>query len=84
MRGPLDKQPRESHGVYRNSNIKLIALPILFLVALLGFLVSHPQVSRWVSEAAQAEFTGADSVRDSAPATRIAKPANEIQTVKVY
>jgi len=45
MRGPLDKQPqdkqpkdkqlRDSHGVYRNSNIKLIALPILFVVALL-------------------------------------------------
>ena len=84
MRGPLDKQPRESHGVYRNSSIKLIALPILFLVALLGFLVSHPDVSRWVSEAVQAEFAGTAIDSDRSSATRTAKPANEVRTVKVY
>jgi hypothetical protein len=84
MRGPLDKQPQETHGVYRNSNIKLIALPILFVVALLGFAVSHPDVSRWISEAVQAEFVGPDIDSGRSSVRRFAKPANEVPTVKVH
>ena len=94
MRGPLDKQPqdkqpkdkqlRDSHGVYRNSNIKLIALPILFVVALLGFAVSHPYVSRWISKAAEAEFVVPDIDSGRPSVRRFAKPANEVRTVKVY
>ena len=86
MPGSLDKQPRDGHhGVDRNWSIKLFALPILFIVALIGFAVSHPDVSRWISEAAEAEFAGANVVPDvTPPATRLAKPAKEIKTVKVY
>jgi hypothetical protein len=83
MRGLLDKQ-RESHGVYRNSSIKLIAIPILFVVALLGFAVSHPNVSRWISEAAEAEFVVPDIDSGRPSVRRFAKPANEVRTVKVY
>ena len=64
--------------------MKLIALPILFVVSLIAFAVSHPEASRWISEAAQAEFAGADFVPDLAPPTRIAQPANQVRTVKVY
>jgi len=84
MYGSSDKQPRDSHGVYRNWNIKLFALPILFIVALIGFAASHPDVSRWISEAAEAEFAGANLVPDPTLAARVAKPANEVKTVKVY
>ena len=84
MYGSSDKQPRDSHGVYRNWNIKLFALPILFIVALIGFAISHPEASRWISEAAEAEFAGANLVPDLPPPTRLAKPANEVKTVKVY
>jgi hypothetical protein len=82
MHGPLDKQPRDSKSVYRNWDIKLFALPILLVVALIGFAVSHPGASKWISDAAQAEFVGTDLVPDLAPPTRLAQPTNEIRTVK--
>ena len=84
MHGPLDKQPRNGKSVYRNWDIKLLALPILLGVALIGFAVSHPGASRWISDAAQAEFVGTDFAPDTAPPARIAQPANEIRTVKAY
>ena len=76
MHGSTDKHPRESHGVYRNWTIQLFALPILFLVALIGFAVTHPGASRWISDAVEAEYVGAYL----APA----KPASEVQTAKVH
>ena len=82
MHGPLDKQPRDSKSVYRNWDIKLFALPILLVVALIGFAVSHPGASKWISDAAQAEFVGTDLVPDLVPPTRLAQPTNEIRTVK--
>ena len=82
MHGPLEKQPRDSKSVYRNWDIKLFALPVLLVVALIGFAVSHPGVSKWISDAAQAEFVG--TLPDLAPPTRVAQPTNEIRTVKAY
>ena len=84
MPGPFEKQPGDSKSVYRNWDIKLFALPILFVVALIGFAVSHPSASKWISDAAQAEFVGTDLVPDIAPPTRMAQPTNEIRTVKAY
>ena len=84
MHGPLDKQPRNGKSVYRNWDIKLLALPILLGFALIGFAVSHPGASRWISDAAQAEFVDTDIAPDIAPSTRLAQPANEIRTVKAY
>ena len=84
MHGSLEKQPRDSKSAYRNWDIKLFALPILLAVALIGFVVSHPSASNWISDAAQAEFVGTDLVPDLAPPPRLAQPANEIRTVKAY
>ena len=84
MHGSLEKQPRDSKSVYRNLDIKLFALPIVLAVALIGFVVSHPSASEWISDAAQAEFVGTDLVPDLAPPPRLAQPANEIRTVKAY
>ena len=82
MPGTREKQPRDSKNVYRNSDIKLFAIPILFVVSLIGFVVTHPGASKWISDAAQAEFVGTDLVPDIAPPTRVAQPSNEIRTVK--
>jgi hypothetical protein len=84
MPGPLENQPRDSKSAYRNSDIELFALPILLAVALIGFVVSHPGSSKWISDAAQAEFVGTDLVPDLAPPTRVAQPTDEIRTVKAY
>ena len=84
MQGPVEKQPRDNRSAYRNWDIKLFALPVLLAAALIGFVVSHPGVSKWVADAAQAEFVGTDLVPDLAPSTRLAEPKNEIRTVKAY
>lgn len=84
MHGSLEKQPRDSKSAYRNWDIKLYALPILLAVALISFVISHPGASKWISDAAQAEFVGTDLVPDLASPTRVAQPTNEIRTVKAY
>jgi hypothetical protein len=84
MHGSLDKQPRDSRSVYRNWNMKLIALPILGAVALIAFVISHPGASKWISDAAQAEFVNMDLVPELAPPTQLAQPGNQIRTVKAY
>ena len=84
MHGSFDKQPREGKSAYRNWDMKLIALPILGVVALIAFVVSHPEASKWISDAAQAEFVNMDLVPELAPPTRLAQPSNEIRTVKAY
>ena len=84
MHGSFDKQPREGQSAYRNWDMKLIALPILGVVALIAFVVSHPAASKWISDAAQAEFVNMDFASELAPPTRIAQPNNEVRTVKGY
>jgi hypothetical protein len=80
MHGSIDKSPQADQSIYRSWNIKLIALPVLLVIALIGYAVSHPDVSRWVSEAVQAEF--ADT--DLAPPKQLAQPANQIHTVLAH
>ena len=82
MQEPVEKQSRHSKDVYRNWDIKLLAVPLLLGAALIGFVVSHPGVSKWIADAAQAEFAGSDLVPDLVPPTRLAEPKNQIRTVK--
>jgi hypothetical protein len=49
--------------------------------------VSHPSASKWISDAAQAEFVGTefvgtDIVPNQTPPTQLARPNNQIRTVK--
>ena len=86
MHGSLDKQPQDDRSVYQSFSIKLIALPVLFIVALVGMAVSHPAI-RSVSDAMQAEFfgtqfVGTDLVPNLTPPTQLARPTNQIRTVK--
>jgi len=84
MHGSLERPPGDDDVSYRGWDIKLVALPILVVIALVGLAVSQPSASRWISEAAQAEFIGTDLVPDIAPPTRLAQPTNEIRIVKTY
>jgi len=38
MQSPVENQPRDSKSAYRNWDIKLFALPVLFMVALIGLV----------------------------------------------
>ncbi|QOZ33019.1 hypothetical protein [Bradyrhizobium sp. CCBAU 53421] len=73
MQGSFDHRHQDPERNYRSFSIKLIALPVLALVALIGMLVSHPAAVKWISDAAQAEFAGTDAV--DTPLPRMAQPA---------
>jgi hypothetical protein len=72
MHGPFDKAPKGEPNIYQNWNMKLFALPVLFAIALIGYLVSHPGVSKWVEDGVEAEFAGTNPVPDDTPPTRLA------------
>ncbi len=80
MLDPVEKPPRNGEHVYWD--IKLLAVPLLLGAALIAFVVSHPGASRWIADAAQAEFAGTDLMPDIAPSTRLAEPKNQIRTVR--
>ena len=84
MHGSLDRPPRDDQSSDRGWDIKLVALPILVVIAMIGLAVSRPNASKWISDAAQAEFVGTDFVPNLAPPTRLAQPSNEIRTVRSY
>jgi hypothetical protein len=89
MQGSFDKRKQDPESYYQSFSIKLIALPVLVIVALIGMLVSHPAAVKWISDAAQAEFAGTDvvdtdQVRNIAQPAPTARPGNEMRTVKAY
>ena len=84
MHGSFDQSPQDDKSIYRSWSIKLIALPVLAVVALIAYAVSHPETSKWISEAAQTEFVGSDLVPVLAPPTQLAKPTNQIRTVLAH
>ena len=79
MHGPFDKSPKGEQNIYQNWSMKLFALPLLVAIALIGYVVSHPGVAKWVADGVQAEV--ASTAPDPASPTRIAQPSNQVRTV---
>ena len=50
MHGPFDKHSKGEPNIYQNWNMKLIAVPMLLAIALIGYVVSHPEVIKWVAD----------------------------------
>jgi hypothetical protein len=71
MHGPFDKSRGESN-IYQNWSIKLFALPLLVVIALIGYVVSHPDVARWIADGVQAEFVDTELGPEGTPARRLA------------
>jgi len=81
MHGSLEKPGKAEQNIYGSWGVRLFAIPVLLLTALIGFVVSHPAASNWISQAVQAEFAGTDWAPDT---TQTAKPAMEFRTVKAH
>jgi hypothetical protein len=79
MHGSPEKPGKAEHNIYGSWGVRLLAIPVLLLTALIGFVVSHPGASNWISCTVQAEFGGTGRVPDTTPT---AKPAMEFRTVK--
>ncbi|WP_426441587.1 hypothetical protein [Bradyrhizobium genosp. P] len=89
MHGSFDKQPQDEQNNYQSFSIKLVALPVLVLIAVIGMVVGHPAAVKWISDAAQAEFVGSEFAgTDLAPdvprPAQMAQPSNAIRTVTAY
>lgn len=84
MHGPFDKPSKRALNIYQNWSMKLVALPLLLAIALIGYVVSHPDVAKWVADGVQAEFSGADVVPDFASPTRIAEPRNHTRAAAAH
>lgn len=82
MHGPFDKSPKGEPNIYQNWNMKLVAVPLLLAIALIGYAVSHPGVVKWVADGVQAEFAGSDAGPEPAALPkRVAQPSNQARTV---
>jgi hypothetical protein len=81
MHGPFDKSTKGEPNIYQSWSMKLFALPLLLVIALIGFIVSHPDVAKWVADGVQAEFVGRELAPDLASPTRVAQPSNQVRTV---
>jgi hypothetical protein len=83
MHGTFDKSGESNNRIGRGWGIGFFAIPVLLVIALIGLAVTHPSVSSWISEAAQAEFASTDLLRDVAP-SQLAQPGPVTRTVKAY
>ena len=81
MHGLPEKPGKAEHNIYGSWGVRLLAIPVLLLTALIGFVVSHPAASDRFSRAVQAEFNGTERAPDT---TQTAKPAEEFRSVKVH
>lgn len=81
MHGTFER-PREARdrSIRRNRDLGFLAIPTLIAIALVVLMITEPDASKWISEAAQAEFAGIVT-SDAAPAP-LAQPADEVRTVR--
>jgi len=83
MHGSFDKSGKNNKSFFDRLSPGFFAFPVLLAVALIGLVVLEPAASKWIPEAAQAEFAGIAVMPEPAP-TQLARPSMEIRTVRAY
>jgi hypothetical protein len=84
MHDSFGQPPDDDQNIYQSWSIKLILLPLLIVIALIGVVLSHPSAVNWVSDTAQAEpagpdFVGPDIIPDVPGPTRLVQPPARIR-----
>jgi hypothetical protein len=82
MHGMFEKSGEIVRRIYDNWGVGAFVLPVLVVIALVGLALTHPDASNWMSEAAQAEFTGTNYGPEAAP-KQLAQPAGKLQAARV-
>lgn len=82
MHGSFDRSGK-SESFSDRRRIGFFAFPVVLAVALIALVILEPAASKWISDAAQAEFAGIYTVPDTGP-TQLARPSMEIRTVRAY
>jgi hypothetical protein len=81
MHGTFDRSGKTGKSVHPDSSLRLVVIPALLAVALVALAIMQPNASRWIAEAAQAEFAATYPVPEDAP-TRFAQPADSIRSAR--
>ena len=84
MHGPFEKARKGKANIYQTWSMKLVALPLLLLIALIGYIISHPDIAKWVADGVAAEFAGTAAAPESVPPTQIAQPSNRARAVTAH
>jgi hypothetical protein len=83
MHGSFEKSVKSNKRFSERRSIGFFVFPVLLAVALIGLAILEPAASKWISDAAQAEFAGRYAMPDPAP-TQLARPGMEVRTVRAY
>jgi hypothetical protein len=81
MQGSFEKPRKSVRDFYRNWGIGFFALPVLLVVAMIGWALMHPKASSLISDAVQSEFAGSLPPPEAAP-TQLAQPTSKTRTVR--
>jgi len=79
MHGTYERSGKTGKPVELSPGIRLLVIPALLAVAVVALAIRQPDVSRWISDAAQAEFA---STGQAPAATQVAQPVREVRAVK--
>ena len=79
MHGSFEKSGETVKNIYRSWGVGVFVLPGLLLAVLIGMLVTQPNVSTLISQAAQAEFAATSGPELAAP--EVAPAAKDVQAV---
>jgi hypothetical protein len=83
MHGSFGRSGKSDGSLSGRWRIGFFAFPVLLAVALIALTILEPAASRWISQAAEAEFAGFVVAPESAP-TQLARPNMEVRTVRAY
>ena len=84
MHGRFDSSDETTDkSISRSFGIGIVVLPIALVALLVGLAITRPDVSRWISEAEQAEFVASGQAIGGLPA-EAGQPARQVRTVKAY
>jgi len=81
MHGTFDRLAKNTDRDHRSWDVRVLAIPTLLGIAMVALLLTQPAASRWISEAAQAEFAASLVTPEPAP-TQLAQPVNISRTVR--
>ncbi len=78
---PKGKRIKPADPTLKGS-IAVVAMPTLIAFTMIALALTEPAASRWIAEAAQAEFAGFVSMPDIVP-TQLAQPVGAMMAAKI-
>lgn len=82
MHGSFDEFGEPDKVSFNRQGTGFLVIPVLLGIAAFALAIARPEVPRWISQAAEAEFAVGQPEPEYAP-SQYAQPSNEIRVVKV-